>query len=302
MKWGKKHVAFGGTIPSILLKTTVSWVAKSPFRTVGFVLATFTLFVFSISRLPAICQPCTGIDTGEDQKTFIAKHYGCFGHVEHRDKIYQVSAITDDNLALANKTQPQFDRVMQKMVAKIPGAHFYGSRVKGMERLKQKLDSWRTPSKIADYLGCRITVESHSAMNSVLVALGNRFDVVQHEDFLDGHAFKTGYRAIHTQLVGRRLDTLDGEEYWTQRPCKYRWSPRQEEHEWPLGPLSVEVQILPQVVEQVQHDYRWVYEKWRPFQMDHEAGNLHADKAKEREHDYAAMTQAYSEAAATWEK
>jgi hypothetical protein len=125
---------------------------------------------------------------------------------------------------------------------------------------------------------------------------------VAHEDFLDGHAFKTGYRAIHTQFVGRNMMALGGEEYWRQTPCHYQWGEGKpsEEHEWPLHSLSVEVQILPSGMEHVQHDYRWVYEKWRPFQMDHKAGKLDPVKAKQRDRDYGAMTAAYGRAAEQW--
>ena len=126
--------------------------------------------------------------------------------------------------------------------------------------------------------------------------------MVAHEDFLDGHAFKTGYRAIHTQLVGRNLMALGGDEYWRQRPCRYQWGEGKphEEHEWPLYSLSVEVQVLPEGIEHVQHDYRWVYEKWRPYQMDHEAGKLDPAKAQQRDRDFGAMTAAYSRAAEQW--
>jgi len=69
---------------------------------------------------------------------------------------------------------PHFDRVMKKLVGRIEGARYYGARVKGEARLKEKLDSWRTPAKIADYLGTRIIVDTKSAMDEVLVALGRR--------------------------------------------------------------------------------------------------------------------------------
>ena len=102
------------------------------------------------------------------------RHYGCFGRVEHRAKVYQHSSSTRALLAQARKALPHFDRVMKKLIGRIEGARYYGARVKGEARLKEKLDSWRTPEKIADYLGCRIIVNHQTALDQVLVTLGRR--------------------------------------------------------------------------------------------------------------------------------
>jgi len=244
---------------------------------------------------------CESNNEAAHPKAIIKRHYQCLGEVYHRDKIYQASKNPRQLLAKAKGAQPGFDRVMGRLVGRIKGAKYEGSRIKGMARLKEKLDSWRTADKIADYMGCRITVENHRAMEEVLVALSQRFDVVAHEDFLDGHAFKTGYRAIHTQLVGRRLEALGGDEYWRRRPCKYQWGKDvREEHEWPLRGLSVEVQVLPVMVADVQHKYRWVYEKWRPYQMDHNAKEMDTEKEEERKKDFGEMTEAFRRAAVEW--
>eukprot|EP00656_Telonema_subtile_P008553 TRINITY_DN13993_c0_g1_i4.p1 TRINITY_DN13993_c0_g1~~TRINITY_DN13993_c0_g1_i4.p1 ORF type:complete len:150 (-),score=19.93 TRINITY_DN13993_c0_g1_i4:61-510(-) len=148
----------------------------------------------------------------------------------------------------------------------------------------------------------------------MLALLVSRFDVVAYHDFLHQRAkFKTGYRgsrlpgsltcaAVHMQLVGRRLNSLGGDEYWRAPSCAYLWAPGdlREGHEWPLHGLSAEVQMLPAPVAAVQDEFRWVYEKWRKYQSN--STQIKGEQEGERAADFELMRLAYTKASDEWDK
>ncbi|KKK65227.1 hypothetical protein LCGC14_2976270, partial [marine sediment metagenome] len=101
-----------------------------------------------------------------------------------------------------------------------PGVRFIRSRVKGVERLREKLAGNREPDVISDYLGARVAFESEDSVPSIMQSLERQgFEVIEVDNFLNNP--RVGYRAVHVQI---------------RRP----------------GALSVEIQMAPQEIAAVQ--------------------------------------------------
>jgi hypothetical protein len=144
-------------------------------------------------------------------------------------RVMQPTDNIHENLRLATELLPELERAMAKVAARL-GLRFTSPRVKGIPRLLEKLAS-RPAHTISDYIGGRIWLETIADGRKVLEALEQLgFKPFDTEDFLE--LPKNGYRAIHTQL------------------------------EAPNG-ISVEMQLIPREIAEVQEDAHKAYEALR---------------------------------------
>eukprot|EP00658_Telonema_sp_P-2_P015925 TRINITY_DN16162_c0_g1_i1.p1 TRINITY_DN16162_c0_g1~~TRINITY_DN16162_c0_g1_i1.p1 ORF type:complete len:321 (+),score=57.12 TRINITY_DN16162_c0_g1_i1:150-1112(+) len=214
-------------------------------------------------------------ESSKPDADIVRQRLSCIPHISHRQKRYQMINDPHNLLRLANASSGGLERcaaddsltlthasALRTIAMHLPGVELLACRVKGEQRLMQKLDSWRQPDQIADYLAARFVVGSDSALTSLLAELARRFDVIMYEDFLKHESkFRTGYRAVHVQVVGRHLSAA---ALGSKGPCPYPWpNQSRETFELPLGQLSAEVQVLPAPIAAVQNAYRGVYEEWR---------------------------------------
>lgn len=132
----------------------------------------------------------------------------------------------------AEEAKPQVEAGLQKLAADLTGIRLAGVRVKGIERLHEKLAD-RPAETISDYLGARLWAESPSDVGAVVARLGEVGRIVQDSDFLSEP--RNGYRARHVQL------------------------------ELPNG-MTLEVQIVPREIGEIQSATHVLYEQLRTKQ------------------------------------
>lgn len=109
---------------------------------------------------------------------------------------------SDDLNALveaARRNKPLVDARLAELAAEVPGAEFYGSRVKDVPGLQGKLATGRPANTISDYLGARIILDTPEALQAVAQKIDDTGSIIELEDFLDPG--KEGYRAVHMQLA-----------------------------------------------------------------------------------------------------
>ena len=143
------------------------------------------------------------------------------------------------------------------------GAEFLGVRVKEQARLNEKLAN-RSPERISDYLGGRISVDSPQAIAKALKRISESYEIVQVDNFLDTPR-NEGYRALH---LGVKM----------------------------ANGLIAEVQIIPKPIADLLKPSHEIYTKWRAI-----TGELSPEQMRERATDKARINAMLDDAYAKWE-
>ncbi len=165
---------------------------------------------------------------------------------------------------LAKELAPELEGFLKDIVQDVQDARVYGVRVKEPDSLKAKAKRGRKAQQISDYVGGRIVVDSPEAMDMVMRKLYDAGDVIDVDNFLDGTK-SSGYRAVHYQVMSDKG-------------------------------VSVEIQIQPKEIRDVQDEAHVIYKKWQNVGADATAEEL---AAMTRDRD-AAKTM-FDNAWAEWE-
>ncbi len=168
----------------------------------------------------------------------------------------------DRMLAMAEENAAPLESQLRELAADLPGVEIGGARVKGPERLAEKLKGGRRPDTLTDYLGGRIVVDDPQMLDEAVRALTSRYRIVEADDFVDNPR-EFGYRAIHMQVV------LD-------------------------NGMTVEIQIMPSGILPVFEKDHENYERWR------NKSHLTAEEFLQKEADEAWAREAYVEAYERW--
>jgi hypothetical protein len=106
----------------------------------------------------------------------------------------------------ANLNKPLIDERLAHMAADIPGARYYGSRVKKLEGPSGLLVKVETQAKrgipannIPDYIGARFIADTREALSELAQRLHDTGAVLEDDNFLE--TGKNGYRARHMQMA-----------------------------------------------------------------------------------------------------
>jgi len=165
-------------------------------------------------------------------------------------------------LAMADEDLQPLTQQLKEIVADVPGVQFSGARVKGRDRLDEKLATGRRPDTLGDYLGGRIVVDDPAMLGEAVRVLTSRYQSVEVDYFIK-EPRETGYRAVHVQVV---LD--DG--------------------------MTAEIQIMPREILAVYEKDHKNYEKWR------NKTDLTPEEAREKEADASWAQNAYDKAYTHW--
>jgi hypothetical protein len=101
----------------------------------------------------------------------------------------------------AEDNKPLVDERLTHIAADVPGARYYGSRVKDLPGLIDKITAakGRPAATIPDYLGSRFVLDTPEALSEIAQRLHDTGAVIEDEDFLN--TSKDGYRARHMQVA-----------------------------------------------------------------------------------------------------
>jgi hypothetical protein len=106
----------------------------------------------------------------------------------------------------AAENKPLVDAKLNEIVAKVPGTHYHGSRVKQLDgetgliaKIERAAKDGRGANTISDYLGARVVADTPDALSEYAQRLHDIGAVIEDEDFLGSS--KQGYRARHLQVA-----------------------------------------------------------------------------------------------------
>ena len=171
---------------------------------------------------------------------------------EGRD-VLQPSEDAEGLLEAAKELRPSYDTALREVAQAIPGITLTPPRVKAQERLQEKLAD-RPVATISDFLGGRIGIETMAAGQQAIEALeakgwrlpdGEAAD----ESFHDAGG-KGGYRARHVQLLS------------------------------PDGRLTVELQLVPREIYEVQKEAHKHYRVFRDSEFSLKERQAAKDKSQ----------------------
>lgn len=117
--------------------------------------------------------------------------------------IYQASVDVNALLRTAQETVEPFRSGLKEVVgsAKAEGIADVGEasiRVKGMERVQEKIESKYPPEEIGDYLGARVPVDSVADASVIVKNLSQMGRIISDRDFYENP--EAGYRSRHLQI------------------------------------------------------------------------------------------------------
>ncbi|MDH5558193.1 MAG: RelA/SpoT domain-containing protein [Alphaproteobacteria bacterium] len=190
--------------------------------------------------------------------------HNAFGLIDPESDKPIIQPINDieQMLDMAEANLQPLTQQLKEIVADVPGVEFSGARVKGPDRLEEKLAEGRRADTLGDYLGGRIVVDDPASLGEAMRVLTARYQSVEVDNFIK-EPRETGYRAIHVQVV------LD-------------------------NGMTAEIQIIPSEILPVYEKDHENYEKWR------NKVDLTSEEAREKEADHLWARNAYNQAYTQW--
>lgn len=179
-------------------------------------------------------------------------------------KYYHATRDLQEIRQVASELVKPLEDNLKQIADGVKGAKYFGVRLKEEKSLTDKIARKSDPRSISDFVGGRLVADNPKAVEAMLSRLRERNQVMSVDNFLDGQR-AGGYRAVHVQVMSDKG-------------------------------VSVEVQIQPKEIRDVQDKVHGIYKKWQG------KDELTPEEFKARMADEAEAKAMFDKAWAKWEE